>query len=272
MSSRSRPKESPSAPSHSHIADPKRSLLARWRQPALSIHKVDVSGPSQKTLIPSWACSSVSIRIVPDQSLLAIVEQLKAHLHRSFASLRTHNSLAVEINHLADWWLGEVESPYFKAMAREVEQEWGIEPLYIREGGSIPSVPFLEREFGVDAVHLPMGTSSDNAHLPDERIRVLNLEVSWDSPGVACLQSRVADDEVAMTVCRKGRRSCPTGWWRWARCRSTQAGFGCCAGARGTLGRQSDVFSSVEGWIANLAVDGSPVHRTPGGRSPVERY
>lgn len=154
--------------------------MARWRQPALSIHKVDVSGPSQKTLIPSWACASVSIRIVPDQSLLAIVEQLKAHLHKSFASLRTHNSLEVEINHLADWWLGEVGSPYFKAMAREVEQEWGVEPLYIREGGSIPSIPFLEREFGVDAVHLPMGTSSDNAHLPDERIRVLNLEVgAW---------------------------------------------------------------------------------------------
>lgn len=176
------------SPSHSHIADPKRSLLARWRQPALSIHKVDVSGPSQKTLIPSWACASVSIRIVPDQSLLVIVEQLKAHLHKAFGALRTHNSLEVEINHLADWWLGEVESPYFKALSECVEQAWGVKPLYIREGGSIPSIPFLEREFAVDAVHLPMGTSTDAAHLPDERIRVVNLEVGpcpvrkWLSP------------------------------------------------------------------------------------------
>ena len=62
-------------------------------------------------------------------------------------------------------------------MSSCISQQWGVDPLFIREGGSIPSLPFLEREFSADAVHFPMGTSSDSAHLPDERIRVLNLEV-----------------------------------------------------------------------------------------------
>ncbi|GAA5958782.1 hypothetical protein JCM21900_004760 [Sporobolomyces salmonicolor] len=161
---------------HSDIADPLRSLITRWRQPALSVHKVGVPGPADKTLIPNTATASVSIRIVPDQSLLDIVEKLKAHLNRSFASLRTHNKLSVDISHVSDWWLGDVHSPYFSALATCIESTWGLKPLFIREGGSIPSLPFLEREFGADAVHFPMGTSSDGAHLSDERIRILNLE------------------------------------------------------------------------------------------------
>jgi len=48
-------------------------------------------------------------------------------------------------------------------------------PLYIREGGSIPAIRFLEKEFGAQAAHLPCGQGSDNAHLDNERLRLLNL-------------------------------------------------------------------------------------------------
>ena len=48
-------------------------------------------------------------------------------------------------------------------------------PLYIREGGSIPAIRFLEKEFGAQAAHLPCGQASDNAHLDNERLRLLNL-------------------------------------------------------------------------------------------------
>ena len=49
------------------------------------------------------------------------------------------------------------------------------EPLFIREGGSIPAISFLEREFDAPAAMFPMGQASDNAHLDNERIRVENL-------------------------------------------------------------------------------------------------
>lgn len=49
------------------------------------------------------------------------------------------------------------------------------QPLYIREGGSIPAIRFLEREFNAAAAQLPCGQASDNAHLDNERIRLLNL-------------------------------------------------------------------------------------------------
>ncbi|BGP54969.1 hypothetical protein JCM8202v2_002557 [Rhodotorula sphaerocarpa] len=160
----------------STIPDPLQSLITRWRQPALSVHRVEVVGPAQKSLIPSAASAAVSIRIVPDQSLEDIIDKFKKHLEEAFATLRTENKLEIDITQTADWWLGDLESPYVSAMAKCISAQWHLEPLFIREGGSVPSLPFLEQEFGAVAVHLPIGTSSDNAHLPNERIRILNLE------------------------------------------------------------------------------------------------
>jgi di- and tripeptidase len=48
-------------------------------------------------------------------------------------------------------------------------------PLFIREGGSIPALRILEKEFKAKAVMFPMGQASDNAHLFQERMRVENL-------------------------------------------------------------------------------------------------
>ena len=58
-------------------------------------------------------------------------------------------------------------------------QPWQ-KPLYIREGGSIPAIRFLEQEFNAPAAHLPCGQASDSAHLDNERLRLLNLYNSRD--------------------------------------------------------------------------------------------
>ncbi|MBW0482775.1 hypothetical protein O181_022490 [Austropuccinia psidii MF-1] len=160
----------------SPITDIKEYLLAKWRQPALSLHKIDVTGPAHATVIPSSAQSAVSIRIVPDQSLEQIASSLEKFLQAAFKSLNSSNTLQVEINHTADWWLGDPKDAYSVAIGDCVEEEWGTKPLWIREGGSIPSVPFLEDEFNAKAIHLPMGSASDSAHLSNERIKMLNLE------------------------------------------------------------------------------------------------
>lgn len=90
-----------------------------------------------------------------------------------------YNYLQVSIDHKADWWLGNLDDPWFKALEGAIKDEWGVQPLRIREGGvnifvwlssdpywrpialkSIPSVPFLEKEFGCHALHLPLGQST----------------------------------------------------------------------------------------------------------------
>ncbi|KAH7885115.1 hypothetical protein F5I97DRAFT_1810763 [Phlebopus sp. FC_14] len=160
----------------SSVARKPSSLLAsRWREPSLSVHNIAVSGPGNSTVIPGKVTAKLSLRIVPDQDLENIAEALVSSLESSFNHFQSPNKLSISIDHTADWWLGDLDDPWFKALESAVREEWDVEPLRIREGGSIPSVPSLEKEFGCRALHLPLGQSTDQAHLPNERIALSNL-------------------------------------------------------------------------------------------------
>ncbi|TDL23199.1 Zn-dependent exopeptidase [Rickenella mellea] len=162
------------------INRPASSLSSRWSEPSLSIHSLDVSGPGNETVIPATVKAKVSLRIVPDQELDVIARSLCDHISDSFKSIKSPNKIKISIDHTADWWLGNLRDPWFKALESAVRDVWGVEPLRIREGGSIPSVPSLEKEFGCHALHLPLGQSSDQAHLPNERISLQNLHKGKD--------------------------------------------------------------------------------------------
>jgi len=154
---------------------PASSLSSRWREPALTIHNIAISGPKNATVIPGSVKSQVSLRIVPDQDLNTVANALRDHLETSFQGLQSPNTLKVDVKHKADWWLGNLDDFWFKALESAVQEVWGVAPLRIREGGSIPAVPCLEKLFRCHALHLPMGQSSDQAHLPNERISITNL-------------------------------------------------------------------------------------------------
>ncbi|KAF9888667.1 hypothetical protein FE257_008425 [Aspergillus nanangensis] len=66
-------------------------------------------------------------------------------------------------------------SPAPSTPAEAISGGSGVRPMYIREGGSIPTIRFLEKEFSAPAANLPCGQASDNAHLYNERLRVENL-------------------------------------------------------------------------------------------------
>lgn len=155
---------------------PASSLSSKWREPSLTVHNIEISGPNNATVIPGLVKSQVSLRIVPDQDLDTVVKALCDHLETSFQRLQSPNKLQISVKHKADWWLGNLDDFWFKALESAVQEVWGEEPLRIREGGSIPAVPCLEKLFGCHALHLPMGQSLDQAHLPNERISLANLQ------------------------------------------------------------------------------------------------
>ncbi|KAH8684270.1 hypothetical protein BGZ60DRAFT_366772 [Tricladium varicosporioides] len=231
----------------------KASLMARWREPNLTIHRYKVSGPDG-SLVSSHASAAISLRLVPNQEVEDVIKSLTAFLSDAFATLDTHNHLSISIDNQADAWLGDPENEIFQTLEEAIMDVWGPigdtrrssvpgpkpkphlqqpitptmspslkptpatsktltngsdhtslaaqplseadlpesalgparsntngpkrrgrKPLYIREGGSIPSIRFLEKEFGAPAAHLPCGQASDSAHLDNERLRVSNL-------------------------------------------------------------------------------------------------
>lgn len=155
-----------------------KTLVSKWRNPSLTIHKVDVSGPNNNTVIPRSATASISIRIVPNQDLTKIKNQLRETLESHFLKFDTPNKLSIEIFYEAEPWLGDPSNLVYKLLFEKMRLNWGPhvpEPLFVREGGSIPCVRFLEKCFNAPAAHIPCGQASDNAHLQNEKLRVLNL-------------------------------------------------------------------------------------------------
>ncbi|ORX61449.1 Zn-dependent exopeptidase [Hesseltinella vesiculosa] len=153
----------------------KNDLMARWRYPTMTVHKIDVS-MNNPTIIPRCAKAAVSMRVVPDQEITEICRLFEAFVRDAFAATGSDNSISIDITSASEYWLGNPDSAYFKAVEQAIEHEWKIKPLYIREGGSIPAVRWLEKFCGAPAVHLPMGQASDQAHLHNERIRLRNLQ------------------------------------------------------------------------------------------------
>ena len=39
------------------------------------------------------------------------------------------------MDHTADWWLGDLTHPWFLELERAISDEWGAEPMRVREGG-----------------------------------------------------------------------------------------------------------------------------------------
>jgi di- and tripeptidase len=192
-------------------AEIKKSLLARWREPNLTIHRYTVSGPDG-SLVSSHANSHISMRLVPGQEVDEMATALTGFLQREFASLDSENKISICIDNKAEPWLGDPTNDIFRTLCDAIVEAWPDcfepcqdaanqrsnlgeqsdgkaprlgspelstgkpkKPLYIREGGSIPAIRFLEKEFGAPAAHLPCGRASDSAHLANERMSLINL-------------------------------------------------------------------------------------------------
>jgi di- and tripeptidase len=205
------------------------SLMHRWRDASLTIHRFKVSGPENSTIIPRMASAALSLRLVPNQETAVIKMLLVDFLEDNFKKLDTKNHLTITIEHEAEPWLGNPDNELFQTLEDAVMDVWGPigegrnastsprttakgtanpkaspttsstlasggdhtsvasppntaapnqksrKPLYIREGGSIPSIRFLEKQFNAPAAHLPCGQASDSAHLDNERLRLANL-------------------------------------------------------------------------------------------------
>ena len=62
-----------------------------------------------------------------------------------------------------------LDSPGIRAAAKALEIAFGVPPVFIREGGSIPIVTDFKSQLGADSLLLGFGLSDDNTHAPNEK-------------------------------------------------------------------------------------------------------
>jgi acetylornithine deacetylase/succinyl-diaminopimelate desuccinylase-like protein len=66
----------------------------------------------------------------------------------------------------------DIKSPYIAAARKAIATAFGVEPVMIREGGSIPVVATLKQILWIDTLLLGWCQKTDNLHSPNEHFRV----------------------------------------------------------------------------------------------------
>ncbi|MEM9367888.1 MAG: dipeptidase [Planctomycetota bacterium] len=146
----------------------------RWARPTFDVNGITSGhqGEGVKTIIPSWASAKFSFRLVPNQVPDAITQAVQEHI----AALDLPG-VQIELlpDHGASAMVTKSDSPYAIAASRAIESAFGVVPVPIREGGSIPILADFQRHLGCDVLLLGWGQNDDAMHSPNEKFSVADF-------------------------------------------------------------------------------------------------
>lgn len=151
------------------------STLERiWARPTLDCNGIwgGYTGEGAKTVLPSKAYAKISMRLVPNQEPEKIEK-----LFTSYIKKIAPNSVKMSVKglHHGKPAITPIDSKWVKAAYEAMKQAFGKDPLFIREGGSIPIVVTFQEILKAPTVLLGFGLPDENAHSPDENMYLDNF-------------------------------------------------------------------------------------------------
>ncbi len=142
-------------------------------RPTLDVNGIwgGYTGEGAKTVIASKAFAKISMRLVPGQNSNEITKLFSNHFH-SIAP----KSVKVKItpHHGGTPYVSPTDIDGYKAASLAMEDTFGIKPIPVRSGGSIPIVALFEQELNVKSILLGFGLDSDAIHSPNEHFGLFN--------------------------------------------------------------------------------------------------
>jgi acetylornithine deacetylase/succinyl-diaminopimelate desuccinylase-like protein len=151
------------------------TLERQWTRPTLEVNGMwgGYEGPGQKTVIPSEAHAKITCRLVPEQDPDDIVRLVTRHLEQQ-APPGTRLSIAGG-DHGAR--AARIAPDHFalKAAAEALRAVYGVPPLVVRMGGTVPIAELFNRHMGLDTVFFSFSTADEDFHAPNEFFRVHRL-------------------------------------------------------------------------------------------------
>ncbi len=150
------------------------TLERKWARPTCDVNGIwgGYAGAGPKTVLPCKAGAKFSFRLVPDQDPRTVETLLRKHLE---AVTPPGVTVDLQVSQGAPAVLVNVDSPGVHAASRAIEAGFGVKPVFIREGGSIPVVGLLKRNLNIDTLLLGWGQNDDNLHGPNEKFSLADF-------------------------------------------------------------------------------------------------
>ncbi|MCP4567535.1 MAG: dipeptidase [FCB group bacterium] len=160
-----------------------------WIRPTLDCNGITggYQGEGAKTIIPSWASTKITMRLVPDMRPDEICDKIEAYLKKicpdyvTLKVIKHGGGNPVQV---------PTDGPWLKAAAKAVKTAFGKDPFFTKEGGSIPVVETFSAVLGLDTLLIGFGQHDDNAHSPNERFLIKDFHR-------ACQTSAALFDELS---------------------------------------------------------------------------
>jgi acetylornithine deacetylase/succinyl-diaminopimelate desuccinylase-like protein len=151
------------------------TLERQWTRPTLDVNGMwgGYQGPGSKTVIPSEAHAKITCRLVPDQDPDDIASLVARHLE-SHRPAGTTLSISYG-DHGARPYAIEGSHPALKAAGEALAAVYGVKPLVVRMGGTVPISELFKRHMGIDTVFFSFSTADEDYHAPNEFFRVHRL-------------------------------------------------------------------------------------------------
>jgi acetylornithine deacetylase/succinyl-diaminopimelate desuccinylase-like protein len=151
------------------------TLERTWARPTLDCNGIwgGFTGDGAKTVLPSKAYAKISMRLVPNQDPDKI-EKLFKDFIKKIAPKTV--KLKVKGLHHGKGAMTPIDTKWMKAASKAMAGGFGKEPVFIREGGSIPIVLTFKEILDADTVLLGFGLPDENAHSPDEHLNLNNFQ------------------------------------------------------------------------------------------------
>jgi acetylornithine deacetylase/succinyl-diaminopimelate desuccinylase-like protein len=152
------------------------STLERiWTRPTLDCNGIwgGFLGEGAKTVLPSKAYAKISMRLVPNQEPDKIAE-----LFEKYVMKIAPKSVKVKVSglHHGKPAMTPIDSKWINAAFIALKEAFGKEPVFIREGGSIPIVVTFQETLNAPSILLGFGLPDENAHSPDEHLDLNNFQ------------------------------------------------------------------------------------------------
>lgn len=152
----------------------------RWSRPTLDAHGIagGWTGAGPKTVIPAKIVAKISMRLVPEQRAKNVFRAFEKKVRKLAPA-----GVEVEVRMLSggDPVVVDPSAPSIKAAAAVAREIWGKDPVYIREGGSVPVVTQFHRVLKVPTVLFGFGLPDDNLHAPNEKFYLPNFYKGIDT-------------------------------------------------------------------------------------------
>lgn len=127
------------------------------------------TGEGSKTVLPSKAYAKVSCRLVPHQDHTKISKMFEEYIA---GIAPDYVKVKVTPKHGGQGYVCPIDLPAYQAAEKAVGIAFGVKPLAVRRGGSIPIISTFEKVLGIKTVLMGFGLEQNAIHSPNESCRL----------------------------------------------------------------------------------------------------